>query len=107
MFVYFLSGWVGSIPLSISLMLAPFIKLASERFGYRSVSIFGIVLASVGVFVTSFLPSLLPMFGTYGLMIGVGAGIVTVCAFDLIVLYFPEKNTMRAVAIAVTGSTAG
>eukprot|EP00057_Strongylocentrotus_purpuratus_P004931 XP_003729789.1 PREDICTED: uncharacterized protein LOC100894070 [Strongylocentrotus purpuratus] len=102
-----LTGWVGSIPLSISLMLAPFIKLASERFGYRSVSIFGIVLASVGVFVTSFLPSLLPMFGTYGLMAGVGTGIVTVCAFDLIVLYFPEKNTMRAVAIAVTGSTAG
>ncbi|XP_063971103.1 uncharacterized protein LOC129282396 isoform X2 [Lytechinus pictus] len=101
------NGWVGSIPLSISLMFAPLIKMASERFGYRSVSVFGILMVSAGIFVTSFLPSLLPMFGTYGLMSGIGAGVVTVCAFDLIVLYFPEKNTMRAVAIAVTGSTAG
>ncbi|XP_041452826.1 uncharacterized protein LOC121405899 [Lytechinus variegatus] len=102
-----MTGWVGSIPLSISLMFAPLIKMASERFGYRSVSVFGILMVSAGIFVTSFLPSLLPMFGTYGLMSGIGAGVVTVCAFDLIVLYFPEKNTMRAVAIAVTGSTAG
>lgn len=56
---------------------------------------------------TSFLSSLVPMFGTFGVMAGLGAGLFTVCAFDLIVLYFPERNTMRAVAIASTGSTTG
>nr|XP_054758927.1 uncharacterized protein LOC129264978 [Lytechinus pictus] len=102
-----LTGWIGSLPLGISLMVAPFIKLASERFGYRSVSIAGVVSTSAGVLVTSFLPRLLPMFGTFGVMNGIGAGLFTVCAFDLIVLYFPERNTMTAVALASTGSTAG
>ncbi|XP_041469417.1 uncharacterized protein LOC121419151 isoform X2 [Lytechinus variegatus] len=102
-----LTGWIGSLPLGISLMVAPFIKLASERFGYRSVSIAGVVSTSAGVLVTSFLPRLLPMFGTFGVMNGIGAGLFTVCAFDLIVLYFPERNTITAVALASTGSTAG
>ncbi|XP_030839794.1 uncharacterized protein LOC105442193 [Strongylocentrotus purpuratus] len=88
-------------------MIAPFVKLASERFGYRSVAISGVVSTSAGVFMTSFLSSLIPMFATFGVMAGIGAGLFTVCAFDLIVLYFPERNTMRAVAIASTGSTTG
>ncbi|XP_030840775.1 monocarboxylate transporter 14-like [Strongylocentrotus purpuratus] len=100
-----LTGWVGALPLGISLMIAPFVKLASERFGYRLVAISGVVSTSTGVFMTSFLSSLIPMFATFGVMAGIGAGLFTVCAFDLIVLYFPERNTMRAVAIASTGST--
>ncbi|XP_072164771.1 monocarboxylate transporter 9-like [Diadema setosum] len=101
------TGWVGSIPIGGSVLLAPVVNILAEHFSYRTLSLIGIVLSAVGLISSSFVRGIGPMFVTYSAIFGTGAGLVTVCALALILLHFPQENCMRATAIALCGTSTG
>ncbi|XP_071481877.1 monocarboxylate transporter 9-like [Diadema antillarum] len=101
------TGWVGSIPIGGSVLLAPVVNILAGRFSYRTLSLIGIVLSAVGLVSSSFVRGIGPMFVTYSAIFGTGAGLVTVCALALILLHFPQENCMRATAIALCGTSTG
>eukprot|EP00057_Strongylocentrotus_purpuratus_P014251 XP_011668725.1 PREDICTED: monocarboxylate transporter 9 isoform X1 [Strongylocentrotus purpuratus] len=104
---YTVTGWIGSVSIGLSLLIAPLVNILTERFGCRPVAIIGTIVAASALIVTSFLKSLIAVFIAYGLVFGVGGGLMTVCCYDAVLLYFPEENNVRAMGLLLTGTSFG
>lgn len=89
------------------MLIAPVVNVLTERFGYRPVSAVGIMTSAGALIVTSFLPNILAVFLSYGVMVGIGSGLVTVSSIGVVMLYFPEQNSVRAMAIIMVGPGLG
>eukprot|EP00057_Strongylocentrotus_purpuratus_P018955 XP_011673429.1 PREDICTED: monocarboxylate transporter 9-like [Strongylocentrotus purpuratus] len=87
-----LTGWAGSIPIGLTVLLAPPMNVIIDRFGYRPVAVMSLVIASAGVVATSFVPNMLLVYVTYSLMFGCGSGAISLVVMSLVVHYFPSKN---------------
>ncbi|XP_041467489.1 monocarboxylate transporter 9-like [Lytechinus variegatus] len=101
------TGWAGSIPIGLTALMAPVIKVFIDRFGYRPVGVVCHVMASLGVVATSFVPNMSLVYLTYSLMYGCGAGGLCILVLGLVACYFYSKNNVRAMAFAVSGSSLG
>ena len=78
-----------------------------QRFGSRLVAAAGVILLAVGCVFTSLMPKFLPIYFTYGLLVGVASSFILISSMNLILKYFPEKNASRATGIAIMGTTCG
>ncbi|XP_077989824.1 monocarboxylate transporter 12-like [Glandiceps talaboti] len=78
----------------------------SKRFGHRKTVMFGGVMASVGLFTTSFVTTLQQVYVTYGFVTGASLGLTVVPSVDMIGMYF-KKRLSIAVGIAMAGTGAG
>lgn len=78
-----------------------FIGTAVELFSLRKVAIFGSLMISSGVTLSSFASNLSHFILTYGVMVGVGFGLMGSAAFLAVCSFFTERN--RAVSLAMTG----
>ena len=108
LFPFFLSpGWAGAIPIALSVLLAPPMQVIIDRFSYRPVAIVSFVLSSAGVIATSFVPNMILVYFTYSMVYGGGAAGVSLVITSLIVDYFPAKNCVRALAVALSGTSIG
>ncbi|XP_030842253.1 monocarboxylate transporter 9 [Strongylocentrotus purpuratus] len=102
-----LTGWAGSIPIGLTVLLAPPMNVIIDRFGYRPVAVMSLVIASTGVVATSFVPNMLLVYVTYSLMFGCGSGAISLVVMSLVVHYFPSKNCVRALAFTLSGTSIG
>ena len=68
---YSTTSWVGSCCISMFLGFGVFSGKLIAIYGVRTVIITGGVFAGAGLLITSFMPSLYPMYFTYGIVIGV------------------------------------
>lgn len=105
--LYSITGWIGSVSIGLSLLIAPLINILIERFGCRPVAIIGTIVAASALLVTSFLKSLIAVFIVYGLVFGVGGGLMTICCYDAVLLYFPVENNVRAMGLLLSGTSFG
>ncbi|KAF7997492.1 hypothetical protein HCN44_006063 [Aphidius gifuensis] len=97
---------VGSLQTGFYLMAGPFVSALANRYGFRLVAMVGSVI-SCGAFVLSSMSSSIKILCiTYGVIGGVGCGLIYVPAVITTGFYF-EKWRALATGIAVCGSGIG
>ncbi|XP_069107004.1 monocarboxylate transporter 12-like [Argopecten irradians] len=97
-----LSSIISGTYLAMGLLSGPL----TERFGCRRLAIIGIVLASTGLFLSTFSPNLDVMILLYGVVSGVGLGLVYTPSVVIVGHYFNKRRAL-ATGIAVCGSGIG
>ncbi|XP_034177097.1 monocarboxylate transporter 12 isoform X1 [Osmia lignaria lignaria] len=97
---------VGSLQSGFYLMAGPFVSALANRYGFRLVAILGSVI-SCGAFVLSYFSTSIEfLYISYGVLGGIGAGLIYVPAVITTGFYF-ERWRALATGIAVCGSGIG
>lgn len=99
-------AWIGSIQPCLlyltGIIAGPLIK----KFGWRSVAIAGSILSTIGFVSSSFVNNIYVLYLTYGVMTGIGNGLMYVTSMVCVQHYFDTKRAL-ATGLAVSGSGVG
>ncbi|XP_072034471.1 uncharacterized protein [Amphiura filiformis] len=102
------TGWIGSFTTAVAHFAGPLTNyLVHKLRSPRRVVFMGVVLCFVGLMASSFVNSIYYLFGTIGIVFGLGMNMAFQSSLVLIVQYFPDKNNSRAVSIACSGCSIG
>lgn len=99
-------AWVGSLLCGTYLLAGPLVSALSNKFGCRVVCIAGSLLASFAFVLSIFSTSVTMLMLTYGVMGGLGFGMIYLPAVVAVGYYFETKRSL-ATGIAVCGSGVG
>lgn len=99
-------AWVGSLLCGMYLSVGPIVSALCNKFGCRAVSIAGSFLASAAFALSTFSTSITMLMLTYGVMGGIGFGMIYLPAVVAVGYYFETKRSL-ATGIAVCGSGVG
>ncbi|KAL7047104.1 hypothetical protein ACKWTF_002789 [Chironomus riparius] len=99
-------AWVGSLLSGMYLTAGPVVSGLCNKFGCRAVCIAGSILACTAFVLSTFSTSVNMLMLTYGVMGGIGFGMIYLPAVVLCGLYFEKKRSL-ATGIAVCGSGFG
>lgn len=97
---------IGSLLAGFYLMVGPFVSALANRYGFRTVCILGSALGCIGFVLSCYANSVTYLFFSYGVLGGIGFGLVYVPAVIAVGFYF-EKWRALATGIAVCGSGIG
>ncbi|CAC5388566.1 Monocarboxylate transporter 13,Monocarboxylate transporter 14,Monocarboxylate transporter 3 [Mytilus coruscus] len=97
---------VGSLLFGVYLCSGPIASGLVNKFGCRPVTIAGSIIASVGFLLGSFAPNLNILILTYGVLGGLGFGLIYLPSIVTVGFYF-EKRRALATGIAMCGSGIG
>lgn len=97
---------LNSTLIGIFLVLGYFSSLLIKRYGTRAVIFWGACFYSLGLFCSFFAPNILVLFVTYGLLCGVGIGMIFVPSIMIVNQYFDRKRSL-ANGILTSGSGIG
>jgi len=100
------TAWVGSIAQFCLFFFCYPGSLLSERYGCRRVVIFGGLITSLGLLLSSFANSLTVIYVTHGVIVGFGTSISYLPALVMVAYYFDKKRSF-ATGIATSGSNLG
>ncbi|XP_046326580.2 monocarboxylate transporter 14-like [Haliotis rufescens] len=95
---------VGTSIIGIENLLGPFIGIGINIFGCRSCTVFGGVIAMLGLLGASFSKNLSSMMGTFGIVGGIGYGFGFLPGNVMVGLYFKK---LRPIAAGITMAGAG
>nr|KAI8746188.1 monocarboxylate transporter 14-like [Biomphalaria glabrata] len=102
----YMTAWIGSAQMGLSMAMGPVISLILQYFSIRQVTMVGTVIASTGFITSAFAPNIYVLIFTYGVVGGVGIGMVFLPAIIVVGLYFNKKRAI-ATGIATSGSGVG
>ncbi|XP_069107402.1 monocarboxylate transporter 12-like [Argopecten irradians] len=97
---------IHSVSVGTMLCTGPVAGVMVDRFGTKSVTISGSVLFSLGLFLSAFSPNLDVMILLYGVVGGVGFGLMYIPSLVMVGGYF-EKRRALATGIAMCGTGIG
>ncbi|KAF3422609.1 hypothetical protein E2986_02716 [Frieseomelitta varia] len=97
---------VGSLQSGFYLMAGPFVSALANRYGFRLVAILGSVISCSAFILSYFSTSIEFLYISYGVLGGIGAGLIYVPAVITTGFYF-ERWRALATGIAVCGSGIG
>ncbi|KZC06189.1 Monocarboxylate transporter 12 [Dufourea novaeangliae] len=97
---------VGSLQSGFYLMAGPFVSALANRYGFRLVAILGSVISCCAFVLSYFSTSIEFLYISYGVLGGIGAGLIYVPAVITTGFYFERWRAM-ATGIAVCGSGIG
>ncbi|XP_022323778.2 monocarboxylate transporter 14-like [Crassostrea virginica] len=97
---------VGSLLVGVYLCAGPVVSALTNKFGCRAVAFAGSILACLGFVLASFSNSVEFLMLTYGIMGGLGFGLIYLPAIVSVGFYFEKKRAI-ATGIAVSGSGIG
>ncbi|KAI4487264.1 PREDICTED: uncharacterized protein LOC106793402 [Polistes canadensis] len=97
---------VGSLQTGFYLMAGPFVSALANRYGFRLVAILGSILSCIAFVLSYFSPSIEFLYASYGVLGGIGVGLIYVPAVITTGFYF-ERWRALATGIAVCGSGIG
>lgn len=100
------TAWVGSLLSGCYLGVGPIASALTNKFGCRPVTIAGSVIGCVAFILAQFSPNIDYLMLTYGIMGGVGFGLIYLPAIVSVSYYF-EKKRAFATGVAVCGSGVG
>lgn len=102
-----LFGWSttqASLAFTLSLSLVPFAMIVAgkiqDKRGPRVVILIGGLIFGLGIFLTGFSTSILTLYLTYGVLGGVGIGVIYGCTIPNTVKWFPDKRGLSGGLIA-------
>lgn len=97
---------VGSLLVGVYLCAGPLVSGLTNKFGCRPVAFAGSCLACLGFLLAAFSSSINVLMLTYGIMGGLGFGLIYLPAIVSVGFYFEKKRAI-ATGIAVSGSGIG
>ncbi|XP_005104289.2 uncharacterized protein LOC101856201 [Aplysia californica] len=100
------TAWVGSAQMGVHMCMGPLISALLKRFTVRQVTIAGSLLSTLGFIASVFSPNVYVLILTYGVIGGIGFGMVFLPAIIVVGLYFNRKRAI-ATGIATSGSGVG
>ncbi|CAH1796576.1 unnamed protein product [Owenia fusiformis] len=100
------TAFVGSLVPGMYLMSGPFVSALANKVGCRAVTIVGAVIACLSFILSTFSPSLDVLIITYGIMGGIGFGLIYLPSIVIVNFWFEGKRAF-ATGIAVCGSGIG
>ncbi|XP_035211198.1 monocarboxylate transporter 12-like isoform X2 [Stegodyphus dumicola] len=99
-------AWVGSLLSGFYLSVGPIVSALTNRFGCRVVTIAGSLVSCTAFILSTMAPTIDVLMITYGVMGGIGFGMVFLPAVVSVGYYFSTKRAL-ATGIAVCGSGMG
>lgn len=93
---------IGSLFISVPLIAGPIMSALVDRYGCRKMTIVGGIASTIGFVAASFSNSVEVLYVTYGLMAGLGMGLLYVTAVVSIAYWF-EKRRNLAVGLGSCG----
>ncbi|XP_033726566.1 LOW QUALITY PROTEIN: monocarboxylate transporter 12-B-like [Pecten maximus] len=111
-FLKYFGGSNGKTQLLSSMISGTYLSMGlvsgalTDRFGCRRLAIVGLIVASVGLFLSTFSPNLDVMILLYGIVSGAGFGLVYTPSVVIVGHYFNKRRAL-ATGIAVCGSGIG
>ncbi|XP_071454653.1 uncharacterized protein [Hetaerina americana] len=100
------TAWVGSLLSGMYLSAGPVVSALTNKYGCRSVCIAGSILGCVAFILSTLSPNVDILMLTYGVMGGIGFGLIYLPAVVCVGYYFETKRSL-ATGIAVCGSGFG
>ncbi|KAK5640854.1 hypothetical protein RI129_009401 [Pyrocoelia pectoralis] len=100
------TAWIGSLFMAMPLLSGPIASFLTDRYGCRSVTIVGSLLASFGFVLSSFANSTEVLYLTFGVLAGCGLSLCYVASVVIVAYYFDKKRSF-ATGLAVCGSGIG
>jgi len=88
--------WTATILIVLQTWLSPLQGALIERFGPRLLVMTGCVLSGLGWVLGAYAKDVLTLYATYGLLCGVGTGIVYVGVIGHMVRWFPDRRGFAA-----------
>jgi len=92
--------WTITILIVLQTWLSPLQGFMVERLGPKLLIGLGALLSGVGWIASSYISSLWGLYATYGLLCGVGTGIVYIGIVGLMVRWFPERRGFATGVVA-------
>ncbi|CAH0752842.1 unnamed protein product [Diatraea saccharalis] len=99
-------AWVGSLLSGVYLAAGPIVSALCNKFGCRAVCIAGSLVATTAFVMSTFSKSVTVMMITYGLLGGIGFGMIYLPSVVAVGYYFETRRSL-ATGIAVCGSGVG
>ncbi|KAK2727595.1 monocarboxylate transporter 14-like [Artemia franciscana] len=99
-------AWAGSLLAGVYMTVGPFVGALSDVIGCRLTLIIGAIIGCLSFVLASQATNIYVLFLTYGVMGGIGLGLIYLPALMLVNFYFEKKRAM-ATGIAVCGSGFG
>lgn len=100
------TAWVGSLLSGMYLSAGPVVSALTNKFGCRTVCIAGSIIGCTAFILSTFSPNVNVLMLTYGVMGGIGFGLIYLPAVVCVGYYFETKRSL-ATGIAVCGSGFG
>lgn len=85
---------IGSLFISVPLIAGPIMSALVDRYGCRSMTIVGGVAATVGFVAAAFCDSVETLYVTYGIIAGLGMGLLYVTAVVSIAYWFDKRRNL-------------
>lgn len=100
------TAWIGSLFIAVPLLSGPVMSALVDRYGCRSMTILGGIISTLGFVLASISNTLEMMMITFGVIAGLGLGLVYVTAVVSIAYWFEKKRNL-AVGLGACGTGVG
>lgn len=100
------TAWIGSLFIAVPLLSGPVMSALVDRYGCRSMTILGGIISTLGFVLASISTTLEMMMITFGVIAGLGLGLVYVTAVVAIAYWFEKKRNL-AVGLGACGTGVG
>ncbi|XP_033064688.1 monocarboxylate transporter 9 [Trachypithecus francoisi] len=100
------TAWVGSLASGVGLLASPVCSLCVSSFGARPVTIFSGFMVAGGLMLSSFAPNIYFLFFSYGIVVGLGCGLLYTATVTITCQYFDDRRGL-ALGLISTGSSVG
>jgi MFS family permease len=100
------TAWVGSLFMSVPLLVGPIMSNLVDKYGCQKMTMIGGLLGCAGFMLSSISNSVEVLFITFGLIAGLGLGVIYVTAVVSIAFWFEHKRTF-ATGIGASGTGIG
>ncbi|KYO28205.1 monocarboxylate transporter 9 [Alligator mississippiensis] len=100
------TAWVGSLANGIGLLASPICSICVSSFGTRPVTIFSGFMVAGGLMMSSFAPNIYYLFFSYGIIVGLGCGLLYTATVTITCHYFDKRRGL-ALGLVSTGSSVG
>ncbi|CAK1547409.1 unnamed protein product [Leptosia nina] len=100
------TAWIGSLFIAVPLLSGPVMSALVDRYGCRSMTILGGLISTLGFVLASVSNSIEFMMLTFGVIAGLGLGLVYVTAVVSIAYWFEKKRNL-AVGLGACGTGVG
>ena len=99
-------SWVGSLLCGLYMLSGPFVGGLVSKFGCRPICMMGAILSASAFVVSTFSTSVGILMITFGVLGGIGFGLIYIPAIVSVGFYFESKRAL-ATGVAVCGSGVG
>ncbi|XP_059051574.1 monocarboxylate transporter 14-like [Achroia grisella] len=100
------TAWIGSLFIAVPLLSGPIMSALVDRYGCRSMTILGGIVSTLGFVLASISTTIEMMMLTFGVIAGLGLGLVYVTAVVSIAYWFEKKRNL-AVGLGACGTGVG